>query len=100
MEKIQDRFTLIWCSQKIQDKITKHTKNKVSETIDINEWLTPLQIDFHTIQHELNALNVKWKLIRLWVDREILDKIIPQYEKAVHSIIYPLIVEKWITNKN
>lgn len=96
MEKIQDRFTLIWCSKKIQDKIdkyTKKTKEEVFERIDLNKWLTPLQIDFHKIQEEANALNLKARLMRAWVSMEILKILIPEYEKRVHPLIYPLI--KW-----
>jgi len=51
------------------------------------------QENFHIIQDDLNALNVKGRLMTKWVNREILERIIPLYEKAIHHIIYPLIVE-------
>ena len=49
--------------------------------------------NFHLIQHDLNALNVKWRLMTKWVDRDILDRIIPEYEKRVQNLIYPLIID-------
>jgi hypothetical protein len=49
--------------------------------------------NFHIVQDDLNALNVKSRLMTKWVDIEILDRIIPEYEKAVQNIIYPLIIE-------
>ena len=49
---------------------------------------------FNIIQDDLNALQVKARLMSKWVDKKILDKIIPEYENKVHKIIYPLIIKK------
>lgn len=83
----QGEYELISCSQKVYDKIQKHTNKKVDNT------LSSTQEQFHIIQHDLNALHVKARLMKAWVDIKILNIIIPQYEKAVHGIIYPLIKE-------
>lgn len=45
--------------------------------------------NYMAIQHELNPLAVKWRLLMQWVDRPVLDKFINNYEQAVHDIIYP-----------
>lgn len=54
---------------------------------------TLIQEQFNIIQDELNALQVKARLMSKWVSKEILDVVIPQYEKEVHNIIYPVIKE-------
>ena len=54
--------------------------------------MTKLQESFHIIQDDLNALQVKARLMTKWVDREILERIIPEYEKMVHKLIYPVII--------
>ena len=54
--------------------------------------MTKIQKDFHIIQDDLNALQVKARLMSKWVDRKILDRIIPQYEEMVHKLIYPIII--------
>ena len=49
------------------------------------------QEQFNIVQDHLNWLNVKARLIRQWVSREILDILIPKYEEVVHWLIYPII---------
>ena len=51
-----------------------------------------IQDTFHIIQDDLNGLQVKARLMSKGADRHILDQVMPKYEDAVHSIIYPVIV--------
>lgn len=83
----QWEYELISCSQKVYDKIQQHISRK-TENI-----LSPTQEAFHIIQHDLNALHVKARLMKAGVPREILERIIPQYEAKIHPLIYPLIKE-------
>ncbi len=50
---------------------------------------TPFNKDLMIIQDDLNPLNVKWRLLTKWVDRNVLNKFINEYDQAVHDIIYP-----------
>lgn len=58
-----------------------------------------IQENFHIIQDELNPLQVKGRLKMKWVDKEILNKVMENYEEAINNIIYPLIKEDWVENE-
>ena len=48
-----------------------------------------LKEDLLIIQHNMNALSIKWKLLTQWVSKDVLNIFINEYDKLITPIIYP-----------